>query len=41
MYEHIRTYLPDIMSEITQKMDEVNDRLRMLGPQLPETDTAK
>jgi vacuolar protein sorting-associated protein 1 len=35
MFTHIKTHLPDIMREIKDKMNQINDRLKDLGPPMP------
>ena len=35
MFTHIKSHLPDIMKEIKDKINEINDRLRNLGPPMP------
>ena len=35
LFKHIRTFLPKIMEEIDNKVNECDDKLRRLGPALP------
>lgn len=35
MFTHIKSHLPDIMREIKEKMGQINDRLKNLGPPMP------
>jgi GTPase SAR1 family protein len=35
MFTHIKTHLPDIMKEIKDKMNQINERLKDLGPSMP------
>lgn len=35
MFTHIRSHLPDIMREIKDKMNQISDRLKDLGPEMP------
>lgn len=35
MFTHIKSHLPDIMREIKEKMNQINDRLKDLGPPMP------
>lgn len=41
LYNHIRTYLPEIYKEITARMHECEDRLKDLGTSLPTTVSEK
>jgi hypothetical protein len=35
MFTHIKSHLPDIMREIKDKMQQINERLKDLGPPMP------
>ena len=35
MFTHIKSHLPDIMREIKEKMNQINERLKDLGPPMP------
>jgi dynamin 1-like protein len=35
LFRHIKNYLPKIMEEIDSKVSECDDKLRRLGPTLP------
>lgn len=35
MFTHIKSHLPDIMREIKEKVQQIDDRLRDLGPPMP------
>ena len=35
MFTHIKSHLPDIMREIKDKMNQINERLKDLGPPMP------
>lgn len=35
MFTHIKSHLPDIMREIKEKMNQIEDRLKDLGPEMP------
>lgn len=35
-FNHLRSFLPSILTEIKEKMKECEDRLRDLGPPMPK-----
>jgi vacuolar protein sorting-associated protein 1 len=41
LFTHIKHHLPDIIREIQERMDEVEERLKELGPSLPVKDGEK
>ena len=41
MFDHIRTFLPEIVSELMSKLKDCKERLMEIGPNLPTTDVEK
>ena len=41
MFTHIKSHLPDIMREIKSKMNQINERLKDLGPPMPSVPKEK
>jgi dynamin 1-like protein len=41
MFTHIKSHLPDIMREIKDKMQQINERLKDLGPPMPSVPKEK